>query len=164
MILNSTTEICRHPPAMASRESDFFRIFRREDRPSRCGLCFCVPNLRDSAGKFLRVQIHGNGAADLFRPGKIPKIGEILALPGLDRLHRAIISVQKNAFVIGFFLQRQPLAILPQPSETLDEFVFAEALEGGQPRDFRVGQTHLSRPAAAGRATLTFQKNRHARR
>ena len=34
--------------------------------------------------------------------------------------------------------------------------------EGGEARDFRVRQAHLARPAAAGRATLTFIKNRHA--
>jgi hypothetical protein len=45
----------------------------------------------------------------------------------------------------------------------LDEFVFADALEHGKPGDFRIRQTHLSRPAATGRATLTFEENGHAK-
>lgn len=40
--------------------------------------------------------------------------------------------------------------------------MFADALERGEPGDFRTRQTHLPRPAATGRATLTFKKNRHA--
>jgi hypothetical protein len=43
----------------------------------------------------------------------------------------------------------------------LDEIGFAQAFEGGEPGDFRLRQSHLSRPATAGRATLTFKENGH---
>ena len=120
--------------------------------------------LGDASGEFWLAQFAGNGPADLFKAGEIPEIWEIPALLWFDRLHRAIVSRQKNALAVWVFLQGQSLAVMTQPREMLDEFIFGEALEGGEPGDFRLGQAHLSRPAAAGGATLTFKKNRHASR
>jgi hypothetical protein len=40
--------------------------------------------------------------------------------------------------------------------------MFAHLQECGEARNFPVSQTHLARPAATGRAALTFIKNRHA--
>jgi hypothetical protein len=43
----------------------------------------------------------------------------------------------------------------------LNEIVLAHTLERREPGNFGVGQAYLSRPAAAGGATLTFVKDRH---
>jgi hypothetical protein len=45
----------------------------------------------------------------------------------------------------------------------LNKLVFAESFKRRKPRDFFLAQTHLTRPATAGRATLTLQKNRHTK-
>ena len=86
----------------------------------------------------LRVQLNGDGPAIFFRTGKIPAVGEIPALLGFDRLDAAIVALQKNAFMVGLVQQGQAGAITSQPRESLNEFIFAEAFESGQPRDFAV--------------------------
>ena len=101
------------------------------------------------------------GFAALLKAGKIPEIRKIAALLRLDGLHGTVIAVQKNAAAVGLFLQGQSATIPAQPRELLDEIGFAQAPERGESGDFRLRQTHLSRPAAAGRATLAFVKNRH---
>ena len=103
----------------------------------------------------------GDGPADLLKTGEIPEIREIPALLRLDRLDRAIVSRQKYAAAVWLLLQGQALAIMTQPGETLDEIIFTQTMEGGKPRDFRVRQTHLPWPAAAGGTSLAFEKNRH---
>ena len=109
----------------------------------------------------LVAHIARHGVADFFVAGKVPKIWKIAALLRFHRLHRAIFTLKKNALAVGFFHQRQTAAVVAQSRELLDETVFAHALERGQLGDFLIRQTHLSRPAAAGGAMLTFQKNRH---
>jgi len=47
-----------------------------------------------------------------------------------------------------------------QPGELLDEVLFAYALERREPGNLGIGHPHLSRPAAAGGATLTFPSGR----
>jgi hypothetical protein len=103
------------------------------------------------------------GFAGLLKAGKIPEIWKVAALLRLDGLHGAVVAVQKNAPAVRFFLQSQPAAIPAQPRELLDEIRFAQAFERGKPGNFRVRQSHLPWPAAAGRATLTFEENRHGR-
>jgi len=44
----------------------------------------------------------------------------------------------KSRHVVGLVLQGQAGAITSQPRESLNEFIFAEAFESGQPRDFAV--------------------------
>ena len=102
------------------------------------------------------------GFAGLLKAGKIPQIRKIAALLRLDGLHGAVIAVQKNATAVLLFLQGQSATIPAQPSELLDEVSLVHALECGEPRGFLIRQAHLTRPAAAGRATLAFVKNRHA--
>ena len=99
---------------------------------------------------------------DFLEAGKIPEIGKLAALLRLDGLDRAIVAFQKNTGAVRLLPQGQPATIPAQPGELLDEFVFADALECGEPRDFLIRQTHLPRPATASRATLAFQKNGHA--
>ena len=103
-----------------------------------------------------------DGVANLLRSREIPEVREIAALLRLDGLHGAVIGVQKNATAVRLFLQGQTATIPAQPSELLDEVGLAHAIERGEPRNFLIRQAHLTRPAAAGRATLAFVKNRHA--
>ena len=102
-----------------------------------------------------------DGVADFFVAREVPEIRKVFALLGLRVLNGTIFAVQKNALMIGFFHQRQALAIMPQPGETLDEVSFTHPLEGCEPRNFLIGQADLSRPPAAGRATLAFEENGH---
>lgn len=120
------------------------------------------PDLGDAAIKLVLAQFNRNGPADFLKSWKIPEIGKIFALLRLHGLHRTIFTVQKDALMIWLFLQGQTLPVLAQSGETLDEFRFADTFVRSKPCDFLVGQTYLSRPAAAGRTTLTFEKNRHA--
>ena len=101
------------------------------------------------------------GFAGLLKAGKIPQIRKIAALLRLDGLHGAVIAVQKNATAVLLFLQGQSATIPAQSRELLDEVSLAHTLKRGEPRDFLIRQAHLTRPAAAGRATLAFIKNRH---
>lgn len=119
-------------------------------------------DLRQAPCVFRGADFAGNRVTDFFEAGKIPEIGKLAALLRLDRLDRAIVAFQKNTGAVRLFPQGQSAAIPTQAGELLDEFVFADALEGGEPRDFRIRQTHLPRPATTGRATLTFEENRHA--
>jgi len=118
--------------------------------------------LSDEPREFLLADEARKGVAGLLEAGKVPEVRKIAALLRLDGLHGAVFAVEKNAFAVWFFLQGQPAPVLPETGEILDEFVFADALERGEPRDFFIRQTHLPRPAAAGRAALAFIKNRHA--
>ena len=133
----------------------------REMRIHASRLRFLRP-LGDELLKFIFADDARNRAADFFEAGKIPEVREIAALPGLDRLDRAVVPVEKNAFAVGFFDQAQSAAIMPQARELLDEIVLGHLLECREAPDFFFGQPNLPRPAAAGRATLAFVKNRHA--
>ena len=113
---------------------------------------------------FLLAEEAWEGVTGLLEAGEVPQVWKIAALLRLDGLHGAVFAVEKNTLAIRFLLQGQPATVLPETGETLDEFIFADALERGEPRDFLIRQTHLPRPAAAGRATLAFVKNRHAQR
>ena len=119
---------------------------------------------RDAAFVFGLADFARKGVAGLLEAGEIPEVREIAALLRLHGLNGAIVAFQKNAAAIRLFQQRQPTTIPAQPRELLDELGFAQALERGEPGDFRIRQTHLPRPAATGRATLTFIKNRHDQR
>ena len=101
------------------------------------------------------------GATGFFKAGKIPEVRKLTTLPGLHGLHGAIVTFKKDAAAVRFFLQSQPATIPSQPRELLDEIGFAHALESGEPGNFPLRQAHLSRPAAAGGATLTFKENWH---
>ena len=100
--------------------------------------------------------------ADFFKAGKIPEVRKFFALLRLDGLHGAALAFQKNTRAVRLLLERQSAAIPAEAGELLDEIFITQLLERREPRDFLVGQPHLPRPATAGRATLTFEKNRHA--
>jgi hypothetical protein len=118
-------------------------------------------DLSHAAFVFRRADLTGNGMAGLFEAREFPKIGKLAALLRLDRLDGAIAALKKNAGAVRLFQQREAATIPTQAGELLDEIVLAHAFERGEPGDFSSRQTHLSRPATAGRATLTFEKNRH---
>ncbi len=102
-----------------------------------------------------------DGAAVFFRTGKIPKVREVAALLRFHGLHRAFLAIEEKALAVGLFLQGKPTSVLAQPGKLLDEVVFAQDFERGDLGDFRLRQSHLPWPAAAGRAALAFVKNRH---
>jgi len=120
--------------------------------------------LGDAALIFRLADFVREGVTGFLEAGKIPEVWEIAALLRLDGLHGTIITVQKNAAAIRFFLQGQPATIPGQPRVLLDEIGLVHAFERREPRDLLSRQTHLPRPAAAGRATLAFIENRHAGR
>lgn len=104
-----------------------------------------------------------NGAAGLSGARKIPEIREIAALLRFHGLHGtfAALLLQEDALTARLIQQGQAETIIRQPRELLDEIEFAQSPKVGQPGDFRLCQTHLTRPATASRTPLTFQKNRH---
>ncbi len=112
----------------------------------------------DAALEFLLADEARDGFACLLEAGEIPKVWKIAALLRLHGLRGAIVAGQENAAAIGFFQQRQAAPVLSQSRKILDEFTFAHALERGEPGDFLIRQTHLSRPAAAGGASPAFVK------
>jgi hypothetical protein len=111
--------------------------------------------------KFRLADFPWNRLADFFEAGEIPEIGKLATLLRLHRLDGAILTFEENAFSVRFFQQRQTAPVRAQPRELFDEITLVHAFERRQPHDFRIIQTHLPRPAAAGRAALTFQKNGH---
>ncbi|HTY88554.1 MAG TPA: hypothetical protein VMB80_13890 [Candidatus Acidoferrum sp.] len=116
---------------------------------------------RDAALIFVLGNFAREGMADFFEAGEIPQVRKLAALPRFDGLNGAVVAFQKNAGAVGFLLEGQSQPVLAQPGELLNEIVLADPLELCQSGDFRVRQAHLPRPAAAGGATSTFQKNRH---
>jgi len=110
---------------------------------------------------FCRADFEGDGMAGFFKAGEIPQVRKLPALLRLHGLHGAILAFKKNALAVWFFQQRQTSVIMAQAGEPLDEIVLAQALERREPRDFLIGQAHLPRPAAAGRAALAFEENWH---
>ena len=103
-----------------------------------------------------------NRVANFLEIRKVPQVRKIAALPGLDRLNGTIVAFKKNALAVWLLHQSQPTVILSQAGEPLDKIELAHLLERGEACDFLIAQTHLPRPAAAGRAALAFVKNRHA--
>jgi hypothetical protein len=102
-----------------------------------------------------------NCAADFFKTRKIPQIRKVAALLWLYGLHGAVISLQKYTLLIGFFLQNEPPPVLPQARKLLNEVMLAYLQKSRETGDLVVGQSHLSRPSAAGGAALALVKNRH---
>ena len=143
--------LCRSNPSGIGRDA---RRYNRTPSPPGC--------LGDKPFILLITDHPGNGAAEFSRTRKVPKIRKIPALLWFDRLHGAVFAVEENAFSIRLVRKGKSPPILGQPGELLDKFWLCHSLAGRQPGDFRLGQTHLPRPATAGRATLTLQKNWHA--
>ena len=77
------------------------------------------------------------------KPGKFQKFGKSRHCCGLTDCTEQSSPSRKMQLAFRFLLQRQAAPILPQAREMLDEIVFADALERGEPRDFFVRQTHL---------------------
>lgn len=85
------------------------------------------------------VHLTGDSLADSFESRKVPAIGEIAALLGLDRLDGAIITFQENTFTIWIFLEGQSPAIGAEPGKGLNEFELTQAFKLSQTRDLCVG-------------------------
>lgn len=92
-----------------------------------------------------------------------PQVRKIQALPRFDLLHLTGTTDQENTGPVCLFLQRQSLAIQPQPGVALDEHGLIESQMRREAVDLQVGQLNLSRPPATGGATLAFPKNRHVK-
>src|ERR1039457_1972262 len=88
----------------------------------------------------------------------------MFALLRLGRLHRAAPVLEKSAGTVGLCFQGQPPAIVAQAGLLLNEGCFAQAFAARELCNLRVLQTHFPGPATAGRATLTFKKNRNVER
>lgn len=116
---------------------------------------------RDQAFEFFIADLTRNGVADFFESREIPQVWKVAALLRLHGLNRAVFAIEKDTFAVGLILQRQSLTIMAQLQKLLNKIELAHLLERGEPGNFLLGQTHLTRPAATGRATLTFIKNRH---
>ena len=99
--------------------------------------------------------------AKFLRSGKVPQIRKIPALLWFDGLNSTILPFQKDTFTIGLIHECQSTSILGEAGKFMNEGHLGEMFEGGQPGNFGLGQTHLAWPAAAGGATLTFQKDWH---
>jgi len=102
-----------------------------------------------------------DGVADFSETGKVPEIWKVPALLRLDRLNRAIVSLEENASAVRLFSQNQTTAIRTQAHEALNELVLGKALVHGQTRQLGFGHPHLSGPTAASGATPAFVKDRH---
>jgi hypothetical protein len=104
-----------------------------------------------------------DGTTDFFKAGKIPEVWKIPALLWLYWLHRTVPALEKNTFAIRLVLQGKALAIPAQVKKRLDEIKLTQTLKSREARDFLIGQTHLSRPPAAGSTTFALVKNWHVR-
>lgn len=74
----------------------------------------------------------------------------------LHRLDYAIIAFEEDAFASGFIDERKPQPIQAQLGVTLDELMLAQAQMSRHAGDLFIANTHLTRPATAGRAALAF--------
>lgn len=96
--------------------------------------------------------------------GEVPLIGKTAALARLDRLNGAVDAVEKNALVIGFFDQRQALAIGTQAGEAFEEFIFGKGEVSGDGTDLVIFDAHIAWPTAAVSAALALKENSWRRR
>jgi hypothetical protein len=101
--------------------------------------------------------------ADLLEAREIPQVRKVTALLWFYGLHGAMLALEEDTFTVGLVHQGESAPVAAQPRELLDELAFAQATEGGEAGDFSLRERHLSRPAAAGGATLAFMKDWHAR-
>jgi hypothetical protein len=62
-----------------------------------------------------------DGFADFFKAWKVPAIGKVMTLRGLDGLNRTVPPLDEDAFAVGFFLQGKPSTILTKARVALDE-------------------------------------------
>ena len=98
---------------------------------------------------------------DFLEAGKVPEVRKIAALLRLYGLDGTIVADEELTFAVGLFEQRKPFAIRPHARVTSDELCFAQIEMCGDARNLRVGQSHLTRPPATGRATLALVENWH---
>ncbi len=95
---------------------------------------------------------------------EIPPIRKIAALLRLYGLNAAIVLLQKDAFAVRLVHQCEPAPVDSQAGKPLNEINLAQAKKTGDPRDVRIGKTHLARPPAAGSASLTLVVDGHDRK
>lgn len=123
-----------------------------------------LPDPFEQSAMLVFVHLAGDGVAEGFEAGEIPEVRKFPALLRLDRLHRAIVAIEEDAFAVWLVEQGQAVAIPGETGEALDELKLAQPAKGCEPGDLSIGQAHLSRPATAGRATLALEKDRHVTR
>ena len=100
--------------------------------------------------------------ADFFESREVPEVRKITTLLWFDRLHRAIIAFEENAFTVRLVFQDKSLSIVAKLKELLHEVELAELFERSEAGNLFITQAHLPGPSTTGRATLAFVKNRHA--
>lgn len=128
------------------------------------GLRLWLPDPFEQPAMLVFVHLAGDGVAEGFEAGEIPEVRKFPALLRLDRLHRAIVAIEEDAFAVWLVEQGQAVAIQGETGEALDELQLAQPAKGCEPGDLSPGQSHLSRPATAGRAALALEKDRHVTR
>jgi hypothetical protein len=99
--------------------------------------------------------------ADFFEAREVPKIGKGPALSRFYQLNAAVVSFEEDAFAVRLVLERESLAISSEPSKLLNEIPLGNCEESRDRANLAVCQTNLSRPTAAGRATIAFVEDRH---
>jgi hypothetical protein len=97
---------------------------------------------------------HWSRRTNLAPSREIPAVWKITALPRLHRLHGALRSREKNAFVIGFLNERETIAIRSHARVLLDEIVLTHLEECRERANFVGIDIDKAGPTAAVRAAF----------
>ena len=135
---------------LASAFQEFSHGFRRT-----------LSRLRNQPHVFVFRDFAWDRTAKFIRGCVSPQIGKIAALLRFYGLNGATVADEKHARAIGFLLQGESTSVVGEPSEALDEIVLGQLVERGERSDLVVSQSHLTRPATAGRAALAVVKDWH---
>ncbi len=101
------------------------------------------------------------GLALRFESREVPKIGKVPTLLWFDRLNPTISIFQKDARTVLSIFQNQTSPIGAQSKVLLNEIGLQQSQMRGDPSDFILSHFHLTWPAAAGGAAVTFPKDWH---
>jgi hypothetical protein len=116
---------------------------------------------RDEAAPYVHIDPSGDGLADFFKAGEIPKVREVPALLGFHGLHGAAGAFEEDALAAGSDFKSQPAAIGTQTGMELDEFGGGLAEVSRQSGNLRSCDAHLAGPTATGGTALAFVENWH---
>ena len=94
--------------------------------------------------------------ADFLPAGEVPLVGETSALLRFDGVDSAGISIEHAAFVVVFFDQGKPGSVHPQAGILVDKCLCIHAEKSRYFLDFILADSHVTRPFAAGGASLTL--------
>lgn len=101
---------------------------------------------------------------DVSPAGKIPGIGEVLALLRLDLLDRALVPLEEKAGAIFPVDQRQTSSIRAQARVVLNEMILFHPEVRGDSRNLLLSDSNESGPATTGRTALAEIGGRHGRK